>query len=425
MKRSALIISDDFRFREWLGCNISTRWPKIMIESVRLANAPMYLDRAELERYQLIVAHVNFSTFAEMTTCIFLMRIMNLENMPEIVLIADDPENLNKARSTGLKNASFLQTDQVTAPVFRELLNEIAQRSGTGHDGSEDGAPSIPGYRIEYPIAATYSTTVYRAYSERLGFDVALKVCGSNPIGYGNYHQLSLRQEYEVLRKLGGEYVANAFDFGEVDGIGYMALEYFPRGNLSQFFRENGRTASRVDYLLRVAEGLERIHEAGFLHLDLKPNNILIREDGSPAFIDFGISRRTLVARYQERQVFSIGSPYFMSPEQARGEPLDERSDIYSFGALWFRIFTGRIPFEGRSFEELRHARDNTVPNLGEVLRHYQPIVDRTLAPNRDDRFASARELIENILMYEATATGCHRQLEPVLMEDEARLAVG
>ena len=423
MKRSALVISDDVRFREWLGCNISTRWPNMMLEHVRTANAPMYLDRAELERYQVIVAHINFATYAEMTTCIFLMRIMDLESRPDIVLITDDPEELNKARSTKLNRAYLFETDKVTAPILRDVLDDIAQRSKAKADSSDDGAPSIPGYRIEYPLAATYSTTVYRAYSEKLGFDVALKVCGSNPVGYGNYHQLTLRQEFEVLRKLGGEYVAHAYEFGEADGIGYMALEYFPRGDLGRFFKENGRNVSRVDYLLRVAEGLRMIHNAGFLHLDLKPNNVLIREDGSPALIDFGISRRILVARYQERQVFSIGSPYFMSPEQARGEPLDERSDIYSFGALWFRIFTGCIPFHGRSFEELRLARDHTVPNMGEVLKHYQPIVDRTLAPDRNDRFASAQELIDNIQEYEACATGVHRQLVSEIMEEELQQA--
>ena len=424
MKRSALIITDDYKFREWLGCNVSTRWPKIMIEHVRLANAPMYLDRAELKRYQVIVAHVNFSTFAEMTTCVFLMRILNLESRPDIVLIADDPENLNKARSTKLRGAYLFQKDKVTAPILRDVLDKIAESSESDAEHSGDGAPSIPGYRIEYPIAGTYSTTVYRAYSKRLGFDVALKVCGSNPVGYGNYHQLTLRQEYEVLKKLGGEHVAHAFEFGEADGVGFMALEYFPRGDLSQFFRENGRNASRVDYLLRVAQGLRMIHNAGFLHLDLKPNNVLIREDGSPALIDFGISCRILVARYQERQVFSIGSPYFMSPEQARGEALDERSDIYSFGALWYRIFTGRIPFAGRTFEELRIARDTTIPKMGGVLSHYQPIIDRTLAPDRNDRFASAQELIDNIRKYEASATQIDEQLVSESMEDDARLAV-
>jgi hypothetical protein len=421
MKRCALIISDDLRFREWLGHNVSLRWPKMMLEYCRLANAPMYLDRAELERYQLIVVRLGFSTFAEITTCIFLMRILNLPSHPEIILIADDPAEVVRAKTTKLAKAHCLQTSEVKAGTFEAVLEDIAARE-TQADGSPcDGAPSIPGYVIECPLAATYSTTVYRAFSKRLGKDVALKVCASKPLGYGDYHQLTLRQEYDVLRSLSDEYVAAAYEYGEVDELGYMALEYIPRGSLSRFIRENGRRVSRVDYMLRVAKGLREIHNAGFLHLDLKPNNVLIREDGSPVLIDFGISKRILLARYQDRQVFSMGSPYFMSPEQARGEPLDVRSDIYSFGALWFRIFTGRTPFSGRTFEELRMARANLAPSMGDVLWHYQPIVDKTLAADRDARFSTAQELIDNIEFYSMNATGMHRQLDLQELERQGR----
>jgi serine/threonine protein kinase len=99
-----------------------------------------------------------------------------------------------------------------------------------------------------------------------------------------------------------------------------------------------------------------------------------------------------------------------MSPEQMRGESLDVRSDIYSFGALWFRIFTGNVPYPGRSFEEIRLASDDlTAPSMGEALEHYQPIVDKTLAGNRDLRFSTAQELIDSIDHQFGSATGVHR----------------
>ena len=139
---------------------------------------------------------------------------------------------------------------------------------------------------------------------------------------------------------------------------------------------------------------------------------MLVREDGTPALIDFGISKRIVVAHYEEQQVFSLGSPYYMSPEQVCGEPLDVRSDIYSFGALWFRIFTGKVPFEGRSFDELRLARERPIPSMGYVLRHYQSIVDKTLAPNPDDRFSTAQELVHEIERYANSATGVHHCLD-------------
>ena len=159
--------------------------------------------------------------------------------------------------------------------------------------------------------------------------------------------------------------------------------------------------------MLNIARGLRQVHEAGYLHLDLKPNNVLVRDDGTPVLIDFGISKRSLVARYIEDKSFSMGSPYFMSPEQARGEVLDERSDIYSFGALWYRIFTGRTPYIGRSLPEIlaAHEQDGTL-DMGEALQRYQPILEHTLVGDREARYANAQELIENIEQHSFEATG-------------------
>lgn len=422
MKRSSLIISDDAHFREWVGCIITTRWPKMCLEYTRVANAPMYLDRAELERYHLIVVRTGFQGFMEIQTCIFLMRILALEERPEVILICDSAGDLEKAKTTKLGKAHCVQTIHATPGMFAAIFDDIVAKNGEAGTLSTDGAPNIPGYEIKHPMAATYSSTVYRGYSKELNRDVALKVCNSQAVSYRNYHQLTLRQEYEILRKLGGEHVARAYEYGEIDNMAFIALEYFPNGCLSQYVRKCSRKVSRVDCLLKVAKGLRQIHDAGYLHLDLKPNNVLIREDGSPALIDFGIGKRILLAHHQERQVFSLGSPFFMSPEQARGDRLDVRSDIYSFGAVWFRIFTGSVPFGGRTFEELRQARDKPAPSMGGVLRHYQPIVDKTLAADPDERFSSADELIENIEYYSASATGVYPCLDQQEIERQACL---
>ena len=221
------------------------------------------------------------------------------------------------------------------------------------------------------------------------------------------------------MRKLGGRYVAEAYDYGEIDETAYLALEYFPKGSITTYTAQNARNVNRLELMLQVARGLRRIHDAGYLHLDVKPNNVLIREDGSPAFIDFGISKRAVAARHAEERTFSLGSPYFMSPEQTRKEPLDVRSDIYSFGALWFRVFTGFAPFIASTFHELRMARSKKVPSMGAALEHYQPILNKMLAVDREDRFASADELIESIESYLTTATGIHRQLDLSEFEEQ------
>jgi hypothetical protein len=410
MKRCALIISDDLKFRKWLAHHVTMQWPKMMLEYSRTANAPLYLNRIEMSRYQLIVVQLGFHTAAEFATCIFLMRILKLDVHPEIMIIGDDCAALRSARSTALGAATFLTTNQLTTSSFSASLARVAQQDAERSKKSRDGAPEIPGYTIREPLVGTYGATIYRAFSEREGRDVALKICELSQNNKSVMHQLALRHEYETLRKLGGEYVAHAYDYGEDDEVAYMALEYFPRGTIGNLFAVAGRNASRVAYLRRVAEALRAVHEAGFLHLDLKPNNVMVRADGSPALIDFGISKRIIVARYQEGVSYSIGSPYFMSPEQMRGEPLDERSDIYSFGALWYRIFTGETPFPGRTFDEIREAHEDLVaPSMGDALKPYQPIVNKTLAGDRDQRFSTVQELIDNIDYNFGTATGVYR----------------
>ncbi len=413
MKRSALIISDNLEFREWLGCHVTTRWPKIVLEYSKLSNAPLYLDRAKLERYKLIVVKQDFQSFADLTTCIYLMRILNLESRPEIVLIADHAEQLRTAQTTRLGETHCFLTGELTSEKLQNVLESIVHREIERGEHFEDGAPRIPGYTILQPISGTYSATVYKAFSHALGKEVALKICELGPSKKSFYHRLTLREEFEIYRAVGPEYVAGAYDYGEIHNLSYVALEYLPNGSIGELFASSGRNLSRVDYMLRVAEALRQIHFAGYLHLDIKPSNIMIRGDGTPVFIDFGISKPLNLARTPEGSAFSMGSPHYMSPEQIRGEPLDERSDIYSFGALWYRIFTGRTPFRGRTIEDIKAARDyGAPPSMGFALRHYQPIVDSTVVNELDARFESTQDLINNIKCYSAGATGAFRQLE-------------
>ena len=425
MKRSILIISDDISFREWLACIVTTTWPKMMIEYSRLTNAPLYLDRADLDRYQLIIVRTGFRTFAERNTCILLMRILKLQNRPDVVILSDEPDDVARARTTDLRSAYCLQTSQAKPATLAAIFKDSAERANNAGQLSTDGAPQIPGYVIKKPIAATYSATVYLAHSIEQDMEVALKVGRAEVSSNVYQHRLSLRHEYEALRRLGGTYVAKVYDYGEIDDTAYMALEYFPQGTLREYLGKYARTVNRVELMLKVARGMRRVHDAGFLHLDIKPNNILIRDDGSPAFIDFGISKRAVAARYEEGRTFSLGSPYFMSPEQTRGEPLDVRSDIYSFGAVWFRVFTGHAPFIGSTFEQLRLARNKKAPSMGTALERYQPIINKTLAVDRDDRFASADELIECIEDYLTTTTGIFRPLKASNFESETLPVAG
>jgi hypothetical protein len=398
MKRCALIISDNAQFRRWLGCQITTKWPKMLVEYCCMSRTPAFLDRSAISRYHLIVVRLGWQASENLHACIMLLRILSLDTHPEIVIIANSSEELDPLRSTNLNQTTTLLARSVTSEGISNVLDDICARQGHQLEEQWEGAPDIPGYRIVDPITATYGATIYRAFSEHLGFDVALKIRELAKPTRGVSHGLTLLQEFEVLRKLGGNYIGRVFDYGEIDTIAYMAMEYLPHGHLERYFTTAGRRASRIHCMLHLAKGIREIHNAGYLHLDIKPNNVLVRDEGTPVLIDFGICRRIVEAQYEDRRPLSMGSPYYMSPEQFCGDPVDVRSDIYSFGAVWYRVFTGQVPYCDRALDKSTiYEFRKGPPSLGDALRRYQPIIDHTLVADRDKRFTTAQELIDSI----------------------------
>ncbi len=143
---------------------------------------------------------------------------------------------------------------------------------------------------------------------------------------------------------------------------------------------------------------LRIVHHAGILHRDLKPPNVMLRENDDVALIDFGLARNLEGGLSSTRTGVLRGSPYYMSPEQALGEELDARTDLYSLGIIFYEMLTGRKPFAGTSAIEVLQQHVNApLPTLPERHAQHQPLIDRMLAKARDQRFASAEEVIEAI----------------------------
>ena len=186
------------------------------------------------------------------------------------------------------------------------------------------------------------------------------------------------------------------YDHGFTNNYGYIAMEFFGRGDLKQSIGQGISPPDALAYLYNIVCGLEAIHEIGVVHRDLKPANIMFRSDGSLALADFGISKR-LGSDLELTTVGSIvGTPHYMSPEQARSQPVDQRADLYSAGIIFHEMLTGRPPYSGDTvsvvlFQHLHAA----IPILEGSLARFQPILDRLMAKEVDDRFPSAAELME------------------------------
>jgi serine/threonine protein kinase len=139
------------------------------------------------------------------------------------------------------------------------------------------------------------------------------------------------------------------------------------------------------------------VHNAGLLHRDLKPPNVMLRENDGVALIDFGLARSLDGSTTNSTRTGVLrGSPYYMSPEQAQGETLDVRSDFYSLGVIFFEMLTGKRPFTGSSAMEVLQQHVNTpTPPLPVSLMRYEPLLGKLLAKSREDRFASAEEIAQ------------------------------
>jgi serine/threonine protein kinase len=153
-------------------------------------------------------------------------------------------------------------------------------------------------------------------------------------------------------------------------------------------------TTESLQYAQRICAALEVVHGAGLVHRDLKPPNVMLREDGSVVLIDFGLAKHLDKAHLHTMVGVLRGSPYYMSPEQAQGMPLDARSDLYSTGVILFEMLTGNRPYLGTTAVEVMQQHVNgRRPPLPASCASLEPLLDRLMARDRTDRFSDAAEV--------------------------------
>ncbi|MBV8405724.1 MAG: serine/threonine protein kinase, partial [Gammaproteobacteria bacterium] len=183
-------------------------------------------------------------------------------------------------------------------------------------------------------------------------------------------------------------------------------MEYLPRGDLKARIQRGVSEQEALHYIAQIAAALEVVHEAGLVHRDLKPPNVMLRDNDSVALIDFGLARSVDGSTISTQTGVLLGSPYYMSPEQAQGDGLDARSDFYSLGVICYELLTGQKPYiGGTAMEVLQQHVNAPLPALPADLSRYEPLLARLMAKSRADRFATAAEIIAATNALRATAT--------------------
>jgi len=258
------------------------------------------------------------------------------------------------------------------------------------------GEDFIPGYTLRVKVGESEKAAVYLATSAARGHNVALKV--SKTLRDEAAGRQFLEREYTAVQAIKSPLVVEIYDYGVHAGFEYLAMEYLPRGDLKARIARGVSERESLQYLQRIAEALQVVHQAGLVHRDLKPPNVMLRENDAVALIDFGLARHIdgSTTSLQTGQTGVLrGSPYYMSPEQALGDQLDGRSDFYSLGIILHEMLTGQKPYTGgTALDVLQQHVNAPPPQLPDTLARYQPLLTRLVAKARTERFATAAEII-------------------------------
>lgn len=258
--------------------------------------------------------------------------------------------------------------------------------------------PRVDGYTLVREVGRGGMSTVYLAEQAALGREVALKVMSPQALG-DEISRRRFENEVRTIARLEHPHIVRIHELGRTrDGLPYYSMPHLARGHLGgrDFTRDE---AGAVEMATALLSALEYAHSRGVVHRDVKPENVLFDDAGRPLLADFGIALRRGFGPRVTAAGLAVGSTAYMAPEQARGEEVDGRADLYSLGVVLWEMLAGRLPFEAQDALSmaLMHAKD-PIPKLPAHLRHWQRFMHRALAKNADQRFQNAAEMREAML---------------------------
>jgi DNA-binding response OmpR family regulator len=456
-----LVVDDDRRYGEWLRHHLDVLCPEASVSMLNLEEFQRWCASFSGRDCDLLMLAASFGGSPEDPGAhglTLLRRLREQPAPPAVIALAEEGNELTAVRALQLGAVDYLPKRLLTPErlstavrvALRRVERRVARRLASlanlsrdaefnGADGAERTAPPsaagaadpgrpgtaaeagalqpsgiaallmsnsefIPGYTLRLKIGESEKAVVYLASSAHRGHNVALKV--SKTLRDEAAGRQFLEREYTAVMAVRSPLVVEIYDYGIHGGFEYLAMEYLPRGDLKARIQRGVSEQEALHYVSQIAAALQVVHEAGLVHRDLKPPNVMLRDNDSVALIDFGLARSIDGSTISTQTGVLLGSPYYMSPEQAQGDGLDARSDFYSLGVICYELLTGQKPYVGgTAMEVLQQHVSAPLPTLPAELCRYAPFLTRLMAKSRAERFATAAEIIAATTALQSSAT--------------------
>ncbi len=409
-----LLIDDSPDFRALVRVYLGKELPDAELDQYEVERLGRPPDNFEWSKYDVLLLDYQLGNSEDGLE--WLKAYRKQPGFPPTVILTAEGDEYVAVKAVKLGAADYVNKKDISPKRLKALVEDALDRSEDRQAAEQenineatqiirkihrqkdqlpgDGGADI-GYRFVRLIGQGAMSHVYLAERESDGLSVVLKVLDLSQVG----SQALVRrfiQEAELIAELHSPFVVRIYEHGLTSDYGFIAMEFFPRGDLKQRMELKITPEVAFNYMTHIAYGLEAIHGIGVVHRDLKPANIMFRGDDSLALADFGISKRLEGSSELTTVGQVLGTPHYMSPEQGEGKSVDYRSDIYSAGVLLYELLTGEKPYTAQTPAALIYQHVHAeLPVLPARLRQYQGIIERTLAKDPEDRYQTARELIE------------------------------
>ena len=402
-----LVVSGDTKRLQWLTHHVTSHWPNAQVTTVA-AGEPAALNRLIAERVpDAVILQADFADEGSAGTVLgHMTQMLQMQPALHCIFLADNGSEMSAVRALKSGAKDYLPLARITRDqLLAAIKDALAKRRAAAqaakvltHPSAEGSGIAVPGYTIVKEIATSNFSQVFLARSERLRRNVVLKVMNRGESQREIDDAERFQREYEIISSITHRAIAEIYDFGSLPRHLYLAMEYFPCGDLRDRLRNPMSADESLYYLRAIAEALRVIHVFGILHRDLKPANVMLREDNSPVLIDFGLARRSMDDTGTTGVGQVLGSPYYISPEQAQGQRVDARTDLYSLGVMFYEMLTGQRPYTGRSaLAIMAQHTSSPVPSLTAPMAAQQPLLDRLMAKQQSARYTSADELLADL----------------------------